>query len=942
MKVRYLLSRGFIFVAFIISVLTFSQLARAYVSGEKTSYLLEQYGKIPLSFVPNEGQTDSRIKFYESSGGHETFFTDEGVVFAITTPDEELLQGPAAFREEEPKRQPVNSYLVKLTPLGMRRNVHISADEPQPGKVNYFIGDVPEKWRSDIPTYRSVVYTEAYPGVDFKFYGNNQHLEYDIIIRPGGDLSQVKLQYNGIEHLQITDKGDLTMQVTAGLALTQRAPVVYQVIDGKRVDLVGNFCIKGRVHDSTSAAVSLSGTEGPSQAVRSDPSRANDQPYVVGFEVASYDKRYPLVIDPILIYSSFLGGTSGDYGYALAVDASSNVYLTGHTLSKDFPTNEPFHGPYTGAYPKVFITKLNAAGNALVYSTYLGGNGYDYGYGIALDAAGNAYVGGYTTSTNFPRKSAIQKAKAGTSAGYDAFVTKLGPSGNALVYSTYLGGSGNDRASAIAVDPTGNAYLTGRTDSRNFPLMKPFQAVFSGGESDAFVAKLDATGKALIYSTYLGGEDLDAGSAIAADSSGNAYITGVTRSAKFLLENPFESTRQGLEDAFVLKLNPAGDALVYSTYLGGTDWDEGRGIAVDTAGSAYVTGATRSPNFPVLHPVLNHEHNAGFYDAFVTKFTPSGNALAYSTYLGGNATDYGSGIAVDAAFSAYVSGYTSSDDFPLVEAFQSQHLGLWDAFVAKLELDPDGNATTLVYSSYLGGSKDDYARAIAVDSGGYAYVTGRTHSDDFLITATTLQPTKAGGWEAFVTKLNNTNFIPAVAGFSAKPRVGVAPLTVKFTNSSTGDISTWQWDFGDNQTSSKRSPTHVYNIPGKYTVSLTVKGLGGNSTLVKADRITVEALPSIIVVAPNGGETWPPGSTQTIKWSYTGNPGSYVKIELLMHGARVSTISATSHIGEDGVGSHDWKVPSSRPTGDYYQISLSTEKAIDVSDGNFTIGEITP
>jgi len=413
MRVRYLLSSGVIFLTVIIFLLASSTLTRAYVSEGKTGNLNEQYGRIPLSFVRNQGQTDSKVRFYESSGGHETFFTDDGVVLAITPPDEELLQEPSAFLEREQKQPPENAHLVKLTPVGMMRSVQISAEEALPGKVNYFIGDDPEKWRADVPTFRSVVYREAYPGVDFKFYGNNQHLEYDIIVKPGGDPSQVRLQYTGVQRLEITDKGDLALQVTTDLALTQRAPVVYQVIDGKRVELAGKFSVKSFGHEAISPSTLSPECEGSPEAVRSNSSTEHGDAHIVGFEVASYDKRYPLVIDPILIYSSFLGGTASDYGYALAVDASHSVYLTGHTLSLDFPTEEPYHGPYKGAHSKVFITKLNAAGDALVYSTYLGGSGYDYGYGIALDSTGNAYVAGYTNSTNFPRKNAYQKVKGG-------------------------------------------------------------------------------------------------------------------------------------------------------------------------------------------------------------------------------------------------------------------------------------------------------------------------------------------------------------------------------------------------------------------------------------------------------------------------------------------------------------------------------------------------
>jgi PKD repeat protein len=934
MNARYVVPTGLLIAAIAIHMPTFSKPARASVSEGKTSFLSERYGKIPLFFVKNEGQMDSRVRFYERSRGCETFFTDDSIVFAVTRATEGPFEGPSSGLEEGPPRQPGNSHLIRLTPLGMQRNVHLSAEDAQAGKTNYFIGDDPDRWRTDIPTYRSLVYRDAYPGVDFKFYGNNQQLEYDIMVQPGADLSRVRLQYSGIDRLEITDTGDLIIHVTAGLTLTQRKPVAYQVIEGKRVELTGTFRIGNEALGSTPLEASDGVREGSPEAVQSHPSTTNDQGHVFGFEVASYDRRYPLVIDPILIYSSYLGGIGSDYGYALAVDASGQVTLTGHTLSHDFPTQEPFHGPYGGTYAKVFVTKLNAAGDALVYSTYLGGNGRDYGYGIALDEAGNTYIAGYTDSTNFPKKNAYQKARAG---GWDAFVTKLGPDGKTLVYSTYLGGTKDEGATAIAVDSRGQAYITGRTASRKLPLVSPFQPQFGGGESDAFVAKFNAAGKGLIYSTYLGGNDRDGGSAIAVDSSGNAYVTGTTRSSNFLLENPFQNTRMGSQDAFLLKLNPAGDALVYSTYLGGADQEEGRGVAVDSSGSAYVTGATRSADFPVKNPGPGREHNAGSFDGFITKFSPGGNAISYSTYLGGAGADYGSAIAVDTAFNAYVSGHTASRDFPLEQAFDTEHGSLWDGFVAKL----NASGNELIYSSYLGGSNDDYGRAIAVDAAGYAYVTGWTHSDDFPVTPNALQPVKAGAWDAFITKINNTNFNPPVAAFSAKPKRGQAPLTVKFKDSSTGNITAWQWDFGDNQTSSDRNPTHIYVNSGTYTVALTTSGPGGNNTRIRPTYIIADAQPGISAVAPNGGEIWPLDSTQTIRWSYTGNPGSFVRIELLMNGLPVSTIKAAIAIGKDGTGSCSWTIPSSRVPGDKYKISLTTnEGSTDLSDGNFTIDQV--
>ena len=502
MKVGYFLRSCLLFAAVATCLPTFSLPAKASAGEEKTNSLSERYGRIPLFFVKNEGQMDSKVRFHESSGGRETFFTDEGVTFALTRPDESPAPGASALSDEGPGLPLRSSHLIKLTPLGMKHPATISAEEAQSGKTNFFIGDDPIRWHTDIPTYRSLVYKDVYPGVDFKFYGNHKHLEYDIVVEPGADLSRVSLQYSGIEGLEIADGGDLAIQVAPGLALTQRRPLVYQVIDGVRVERTGKFFIKRETYGSKPSMEQFAAGPGALEHFPAHSATTSGEDHVFGFEVASYDRRYPLVIDPILIYSGYLGGTGSDFGYALAVDSSGQVTLTGHTLSHDFPTKEPFHGPYGGANAKVFVTKLNAEGDALVYSTYLGGKGHDFGYGVALDTAGNAYVAGYTDSTNFPKKNAYQKAGAG---GWDAFVTKLGPGGNTLVYSTYLGGTGDEGASAIAVDSGGNAYLTGRTASRNFPLAFPFQSAFAGGESDAFVAKLNDTGKGLIYSTYLGG-----------------------------------------------------------------------------------------------------------------------------------------------------------------------------------------------------------------------------------------------------------------------------------------------------------------------------------------------------------------------------------------------------------------------------------------------------
>ena len=359
------------------------------------------------------------------------------------------------------------------------------------------------------------------------------------------------------------DEGNLILQ-TAGGEVVQRAPDIYQEIEGVREAIPGGYVLEGKHH--------------------------------VGFQGAAYDANKPLVIDPVLVYSTFLGGDGTDRGRGIAVDSSGNAYVTGRTDSANFPTASPLQAAFGGGNEDSFVVKLNAAGSALVYSTYLGGGGTDQTRGIAVDSSGNAYVTGRTDSTNFPTASPLQAAISGS---FDAFITKLNASGNVLVYSSYLGGAGADRGRGIAVDSSGNAYVIGDTSSTNFPTVSPFQAVFGGGNEDSFVAKVNPAGSALVYSTYLGGSGEDGGFGIAVDSSGSAYVTGDTDSTNFPTASPLQAAfAGGDQDAFVTKLNASGNAPVYSTYLGGDRADQGRGIAVDSSGNAYVTVEIDSPNFP--------------------------------------------------------------------------------------------------------------------------------------------------------------------------------------------------------------------------------------------------------------------------------------------------------------------------------------------------------
>ena len=468
------------------------------------------------------------------------------------------------------------------------------------------------------------------------------------------------------------------MLQTDGGQVHMHKPLVYQQVDGVRQEIAGAYMLNGR--------------------------------HQVSFEVAAYDANKPLTIDPVLAYSTYLGGSGTDQGSAITVDASGNAYVTGSTDSTGFPTASPFQASNSGEFD-AFVTKLNAAGSALVYSTYVGGSTDDFGNGIAVDASGNAYVTGSTDSTDFPTASPIQAAHGGE---FDAFVTKLNAAGNALVYSTYLGGTGRELGIDIAVDAASNAYVTGDTSSIDFPTASPFQPNKAGGFNDAFVTKLNAAGSGLVYSTYLGGGSHPFGSAndsgldIAVDTSGNAYVTGGTESTDFPTVNPIQAANACFDDAFVTKLNAAGNALVYSTYLGGSAdlRDRGSDIAVDASGNAYVTGSAGSTDFPTASPIQPNKSGGGLVDAFVTKLNAAGSALAYSTYLGGSGLfETGNSIAVDTSGNAYVTGFTESTDFPTASPFQSINAGDRDAFIAKITDQPPGTPTpTLPADSVVNGA----------------------------------------------------------------------------------------------------------------------------------------------------------------------------------------------------------------------------------------------
>ena len=1047
----------------------------------------EAYGNLPLSFEANQGQADARVKFISRGSGYSLFLTATEAALALAEPRSEdnsvaSAEAPSLESNTRPSARPAGEtqQVLRMRLIGANAGAEISGAQQLPGHVNYFIGDAPERWRTNVPTYAQVRYRGIYPGIDLVYYGNQRQLEYDFIVAPGANPRRIRLSFAGARSMSIDAAGDLVLQ-TGGGEVRQRRPVIYQEINGRRQAVAGRFVLRGRRE--------------------------------VGFRVGHYDRSRPLVIDPILSYSTYLGDNNFYEAYDVAVDSSGHAYVTGQRSSFTPPSiaNSILIGP--GGATDAFIVKFNPQGSALLYATYFGGSSNERATSIAVDAEGNAFITGVTASSNFPTVGALQSASGG---GRDVFIAKLNASGSAFVYSTYLGGANYDHGSSIAIDASGSAYVTGQTESRNFPTASALQTVKRGhaafrsadggtswsgsdaglngatvqtlivdptnpallyagtesgvykstnggaswtaassglsnipvnvlvmdptnpatlyagagnfevaggvfkstdgggswtassaglpsssivalaidptnpniiyaggsgvhkstdgglswsstpltggsiadividptnpatiyvgtsngifksvngggswtasntgltsafttmlaidpvnpnilyadtnnfyrstnggaswsvvpgfanvgvsalafartnpliiyagtqvglvyrsidggqtwvltsvsapssyvyalaidpvnpsalyigvyGGADIFIAKLNPAGSALTYATYLGGNgDQDWGQGIAADAYGNVYVTGRTNSADFPTANPLQPQIRSFTDAFVLKLNAAGSALVYSTYLGGNNSDSGNSIAVDAAGNAHVTGFTFSTDFPTMNP-LQATRGGGLSDIFVAKLDPAGSALVYSTYIGGNGTEEGYGIALDAPGNIYVTGYTRSTNFPTANSLQASNAGGFaDAFVLKLS----GDGSALVYSTYLGGSDDDRAYSIAVDAQGNAYIAGATRSRNFPV-VNAYQPALGGSsaTNAFIARIGE----PSISGLvTTNSAAGLGGVTLTLSGSATATTVT---DAGGRYLFSNLA------VGGNYTVTPSLPGYSFN------------------------------------------------------------------------------------------------------------------
>jgi hypothetical protein len=664
------------------------------------------YSKLPMSFEKNVGQGGAGADFIARGSGYSVFLTPGEAVLALKK------QRPLDRPSDGLSRHKERAATIRMSLVGSGP-ARAAAEDQLPGKVNYFLGNDAAKWRRDLPTFAKVRYPGVYPGIDVVYYGNQGRLEYDFIVNPGADPRAITLAFTGAR-IDIDQDGGLVFAMADG-SMAMHRPYIYQEIGGTKRSIAGGYA-----------------------------KRADGR---IGFAVGRYDTARPLVIDPVLLYSTYLGGSGiDDAANAIAIDQSGNVYVTGHTTSNDFPMQHAEQAA-SGAGYDAFVAKIDPSGSALVYSTYFGGSGDDWGAGIAVDASGQAYVAGRTQSSHLPTTGGAYQSTYGGGGG-DAFVAKFSASGSALIYSTYLGGSGYEAATSIALDPAGNAYVAGQNYAAGFPTTPGAYQTASKGPYDAFIAKLNASGSALVYSTYLGGTGDDYATGIAVDSLANVYVTGLTISSDFPMQNAPQPTFGGYYDAFVTKLNPAGSALVYSTYLGGIGWDGGRGIAVDSLGNAYVAGQTDSNNFPTK-PGAYQTAYGGNGDGFVAKINVNGSVV-YSTYLGGSGIEAANAIAVDQSGNTYVTGTNLNGGFPVKDALQTNpNPDSFEAFVTKLA--PDGSA--LAYSTYLGGTGNDLGLGIAVDLLGSAYVAGVTQSPDFSTTAGAYQQTNAGVYDAFVVKI---------------------------------------------------------------------------------------------------------------------------------------------------------------------------------------------
>jgi hypothetical protein len=684
-------------------------------AGSASPKLDQVFGKFPLYFIENRGQVGGDVSYYVQGRATTVYFTRRGVTFAFSG-----------------STLPAGRWVLKLDFVGGRRAATPVGEEKTGAVVSYFKGPR-ERWKAGIPTYAGVVYRNLWWGIDLTYSGSVDRMKYTFLVRPGADPKRIRLRYRGVTAVRQDEAGRLEVASPLGSIRDDR-PSAYQELDGRRVPVPVEYSV--------------------------DAKRAG-----YGFRLGTYDRTKPLVIDPVvLIYCGYIGGGSDDVACGIAVDTAGSAYVAGRTSSLEttFPVLVGPDPTYNGGSEDAFVAKVKPAGTGLVYLGYIGGDGSDRAWDIAVDEAGSAYVVGNTNSdeTTFPVLAGPDLTYAG--GGLDVFVVKVDPAGTALDYCGYIGGTGFDEGYSIAVDSDDNAYVTGLTTSTeaSFPVRVGPKLTYGGGTAaDAYAAKVNAAGTALVYCGFIGGAQVDFAHGIAVDDAGAAYVVGTTASDETTFPvtvGPDLTYNGGTLDAFIAKVKPDGTGFDYAGYIGGNDEDQGNGVAVDSARNAYATGSavsTERGGFPVLvGPDLTQN---GAVDTFVVKVKPDGTGFVYAGFIGGAINEPGSGIAVDKSGNAYVCGPIASDEttFPVLEGPDLTYNGLIDAFVARVKADGTG----LDWAGYIGGSNLDSAADIAVDAAGDVYVCGETQSNQATFPVL-IGPdvTQNGASDAFVAKIHQS------------------------------------------------------------------------------------------------------------------------------------------------------------------------------------------
>jgi hypothetical protein len=758
--------------------------------------VLAAYGKLPVTFEKNEGQSDTQVKFLARGNGYTLFLTDREAVLRLRAPNGNAAETKRFANARASKSETSADSVVRLSLAASNPSPQLEGLEMQAGRSNYLVGNNPARWQQNVPLYGRVKYRDVYPGIDAIYYGNQNQLETDYIVSPGSDPQRIMLQISGGKAVGLNAQGDLLVANAAG-DLILRRPNVYQEIDGKRREIAANYVERS--------------------------------PGLVGVEIAAYDSTKPLVVDPVIVYSTYLGGANGGAiaitsASAVAVDGSGNAYVAGETDTSDFPTTPgALQTQNTLTKEYAFITKLNPSGTTLIYSTFLGGTNGNSAAGIGVDSSGNAYVAGGTDSSDFPvtAGTAIQSVFPLNNMGPSAFLSELDPNGASLLYSTYLGGNGKDVVTGLALDPNANAYLAGNTSSTNFPVTfgHALQTANNtgGNASNLFLSRIDTTKTgltSLVYSTYLGGSTGETGGAVAVDSNGNAYLTGSTESFDFPTVNAFQSSLLGTRDALVARVDTVNSILVYSTFLGqgSNRGDTGNCIAVDSNSNAYIGGSTYDTSFPTTAGAFEATFPASTndYTGYVARFDTSKSgaaSLIYATYLGGTISgDQPHAIAVDSLGNAYLTGETWSGElltgnYPATVGapYTTGVAGLQNGFVSVLS----ATGSNMIFSTYYGtGSASPSAQSavglgLALDNASSpdVFIVGGTISNKFPTTVGSFQTALKGFQDGFVAELSpaaaqGVFAAPSSLSFASQPKgTTSASQTVTLTNNTQNALS---------------------------------------------------------------------------------------------------------------------------------------------------------